>query len=135
MPEETDPSSKIFAQSLAIRLGLALLLGYAIVTGFAIHDKMRLKSIEKVTAPTAVGDKALFPPPASFDPSVPLVNFEGHSLYFVEWQQYLDTIMTRIGMDDTNSYAVYKLDGAKGDDASALYLKIKQGNYVKLKRQ
>ncbi len=27
--------------------------------------------------------------------------------------------MVKVGMDDTNSFAVYKLDGAKGEDASS----------------
>jgi hypothetical protein len=134
MAEVTDSSSKILGQSVAIRLGVALLLGYGIITGFAICDKMRLASVEKATAPTAVGDSAFFPVPKSFDPSTPLANFDGHSLYFVDWRSLQDELMLKQGMDDTNSFAVYKLEGAKGDEASAFFLKIKPSYYVKTKR-
>jgi len=135
MAEVTDSSSKILGQSVAIRLGVALLLGYGIITGLAVRDKLRLSSIEKANASTAVGDNAFFPVPKSFDPSTPLANFDGHSLYFVDWRSLQDELVLRQGMDDTNSFAVYKLDGAKGDDASAFFLKIKPGYYVKTKRQ
>lgn len=135
MPQVTDSSSKILWQSVAIRFGIALLLGYFLITGFAIFDKARLGSIEKATTPTAVGDTAFFPVPKSFDPSTPLANFDGHSLYFVDWRSLQDDRMLKQGMDDTNSFAVYQLDGAKDDEASAFFLKIKPGYYVKTKRQ
>lgn len=135
MAEQTDSSRKIFGQPFAVRLGIAILLGYGIITGFAVYDKHRLPVIEKAATPTAVGDKAFFPVPKSFDASVPLVNFEGHSLYFVDWASVLDTTMARLGMDDTNSFAIYKVAGSKGADASMLYLKIKQSCYVKTKMQ
>jgi len=135
MAEASDSSSKIFGQTAAVRLGIALLLGYGLITGFAVYDKHRLSSVEKVDALTAVGDKAFFPVPKSFDPSAPLANFEGHSLYFVDWKLIQDHVMTRQGMDDGNSFSVYKMNGVKGAEASLLYLKIKDGCYVQTKMQ
>ena len=111
-----------------------MLLGYGLITGFAVWDKLHLSSIEKASASTAVGDTTFFPVAASFDPSTPLANFDGHSLYFVDWRSSQDELMLKVGMDDTNSFAVYKLDGAKGDEASALFLKIKPAYYIKTKR-
>ncbi|MGB8356653.1 MAG: hypothetical protein WCD79_22335 [Chthoniobacteraceae bacterium] len=134
MAEATDSSSKILWQSTAVRFGIALLLGYGLITGFAVWDKQHLSSIEKASAPTAVGDTAFFPVAASFDPSTPLANFDGHSLYFVDWRSSQDELMLRVGMDDTNSFSIYKLDGAKGDEASAFFLKIKPSYYIKAKR-
>ena len=117
---------------MAIVSGAALLLGYALVTGHAIYEKSHRVSIEHVDASNAVGDKVFFP--QTFDPAVPLVNFDGHSFYFVERKDALDSSMTRAGMDDTNSYAIYKQAAAKGDEASFVYLKIGANSYIKAKR-
>jgi hypothetical protein len=133
MPQVENPSSKIFAQPLAIGLGAALLIGYAIVTGYAIYEKSHRASVERVDASYAVGDNAFFP--KSFDAAQPLVNFDGHSLYFVQGMLALDSSMLKTGMDDSNAYAVYKLVTAKGEEASFVYLKVGANNYIKAKRQ
>lgn len=133
MSEEETPS-KILAQPLAVGLGAALLAGYALVTGFAIYTHARRASIEHVNAGYAVGDKTYFP--KTFDPAQPLVNFQGHSLYYVDKKDdALDSSMIRAGMDDSSTYAIYKLVTAKGDEASFFYLKVGPNYYIKAKRQ
>lgn len=126
---------KIVEQSWAVRLGVALLIGYAAITGFAVYNKAHRTAIEKVETPTGVGDQAFYPIQQSFDPSVPLANFQGHSLYFVDWFNIVDSGMIRAGMDDTNSFFVYRLAGAKGAEASYFYLRYKANAFVKVKRQ
>ena len=118
-----------------MRLGFALLLGYAVITGFAVYDKSRRSDLEKALSPTAVADKAFFKIAETFDASVPLVNFEGRSLYFVDWKYMLDSLMIKAGMDDSNAVAVYKFSAARKDETQFLYLKIKPGYYVQTKRQ
>src|SRR5579862_9993172 len=103
MPEAENPQSKIVAQPLAIALGAALLLGYALVTCFAIYEKSRHAALEHVQTGYAVGDTTYFP--KSFDLTQPLVNFGGHSLYYADRTQALDSSMQRIGSDDSNAYA------------------------------
>jgi len=127
-------SVDILGQSWVVRLGAAMLLAYALITGFAVYQAAHRAAIEKVNAPTALGDKAYFPNPGSFDPSTPMANFEGHSLYFVDWLGTTDSKMIRAGMDDTNSFVVYKLGEAKGAEAGYYYLKIQNGFYAKAKR-
>jgi hypothetical protein len=133
MAEVENPQSKIFAQPLAVGLGVALLLGYGFATLHAIYEKSHRASIENADASSAVGDRAFFT--KSFDPTLPLVNFEGHSLYFVERKEAADTSMIKTGMDDANIYAIYKLAGAKDEEASFVYLKIGPNYYAKVKRQ
>jgi|GEM_PF-2546077 len=136
MAESTDSSSKIFGQKWAVCLGGALLLGYAVITAFAVYDKSRRPDLEKALTLSAVGDKAYFPVPQTFDPSTPLVNFEGHSLYFVDWKYMLDSLMMRAGMDDANSFSVYQYTGRTQEDQKPFfYLKIKPGYYVQTKRE
>ena len=130
---ESEAPSKILAQPLAIGLGAALLLGYAVITAFAIYDKSHRDSIERVSGAYAVGDKTYFP--KTFDTSVPLVNFGGHSLYFVDHVSEPDSSMLRTGMDDSNVYAIYKLTTAKGGEASFAYLKVGENDYIKADRR
>ena len=79
-----------------------------------------------------MGDKTFFP--QSFNPAQPLLNFEGRSLYFADHKNLADTVMVRVGMDDANTYAVYKLAGAKDQEASFVYLKMAPNYYLKAKR-
>jgi len=118
---------------MAVGLGIALLAGYAIVTGFAIYERAHRTSIERAEASSAVGDKVYYA--QTFDPMVPLVNFQGHSFYYVERKDALDTAMVKEGMDDTNSYAIYKPAAAAGEEAPFIYLKIGPNSYIKAKRQ
>ena len=135
MTEVTNPSPKFFGQTWAIRIGTALLLGYAMVTGYAIHAKKHLASIEHAVAPTAVGDRNYFPLQRPADPSRPLARLGGHDLYFVDWKAAADASMIEAGMDDSNSHAVYKLEGAAGGEAAFLYLKTEPNLYAKVKMQ
>lgn len=131
MPEVENSQSKIFAQPLAVGLGVALLLGYVLITGYAVYEKSHRASIEHVDYANAVGDRAYFS--RTLDPALPLVNFDGHSLYFVEQKDLMDSSMTRAGMDDSKAYAIYKPASAKGDDAAFVYLKIGPNSYIKAK--
>lgn len=133
MSGSEDSPSKILAQPLAIGLGAALLLGYAVITAFAIYDKAHRTSIEHVSGAYAVGDKTYFP--KTFDKSAPLVNFGGHSLYFVDHVSAPDSYMLRAGMDDSNVYPIYKLTIAQGGEASFVYLKVGANDFIKAEQR
>ena len=133
MADVTDPSSKIFGQTWAVRLGAAFLLGYAVVTGFAMYENSHRATIERTDEPTAIGDKTFFPAQEPVDKSLPLAHFDGHALYFAGWQEAGDAFMLKAGMDDTRTYSVYKMEGAKGEEADYLYLRTKPGYYARTK--
>ncbi len=132
MPEAEKSPSKINAQPTAIAVGAALLLGYFVITVYAIHEKMRRTSIEHVDAGYAVGDTTYFP--KSFDISVPLVNYGGHSFYYAGYKDALDSMMARVGADDSGAYTVYRFTGAKPDEAGPFYLKAGPTRYVQIGR-
>ncbi|HWB60712.1 MAG TPA: hypothetical protein VG733_14550 [Chthoniobacteraceae bacterium] len=132
MPQAENPPTKILAQPLAIGLGAALLFGYAVVTVHAIYEKQHRTSIERVNAAYAVGDTTYFP--KQFDTAKPLVNFDGHSLFYVDHTSQLDSAMVRVGADDSGVYGIYKLSTAK-EDASIVYLKVAPNDFIKATRK
>ena len=109
------------------------MLGYAVVTGFAIYEKSYRTRIERAEEVTAVGDTLFFPAQDSVDQTQPMVRFGGDGFYFIGWTEMGDAFMIKAGTDDTHTYPVYKMEGAKGDEAACLYLRIKPNHYAKTK--
>ncbi len=128
----TENASEEFAGGkLAAALGAALLLGFAVVTAVAAYDKSRLAALEQITEPTAVGDRAFFPAPEKIEPEKSLLTFGGKALYGVERIKSYDGRMLKAGMDDSQSFIVYRADSSKADRANFYFLKIADERYLK----
>jgi hypothetical protein len=133
MPEtENHSPAKIVAKPVAILLGAILLFGYAVISIYAIYERLHRTSVEHVSYGYAVGDTNYFP--KSFDASVPVVNYSGHSLYYVNHREALDSSMARVGMDDSNVYTIYKFTEAPPNEAGSLYLKVGPNYFMQVKQ-
>jgi len=134
-PVEESPEIRVFGAKWAAGLGAALLLGFAAVTASAIYDKAHLASLETVTEPTAVGDKA-FVTPASREPGITLVTWNGRPLRLggVENVSASDVSMLKAGMDDTHSFFIYTGPETGAGGGSVYYLKAGNGEYLKVVR-
>ncbi len=117
----------------AAGLGGALLLGFAAVAAFGVYDKSRLASLETVSEPTAVGDKA-FVAPASREVGVTVLTWNGVPLRLAELKNVAtpDSGMTKAGVDDTRAFTIYK-SSAAGDPA--FYLKARDDEFLKVLKQ
>ena len=126
-----SPQIRVFGAKWAAGLGVALLLGLAAVTASAVYDKAHLGSLETVTEPTAVGDKAFFTP-ASRELGVTVLTWNGRPLRLgdIKNVRASDVGMLKAGMDDTHSFFIYTgPETAKGD---VYYLKVAGGEYLKV---
>jgi len=130
---EDSPEIRVFGGKWAAGLGVALLLGLAAVTASAIYDKAHLSSLETVTEPTAVGDKA-FVAPASRELGITVLTWNGRPLRLADVNNVtaFDIGMLKAGMDDTHSFFIYT--GPATGGGSVYYLKASDGEYLKVVR-
>lgn len=134
MTETENPPQKLQSQSTATGLGALLVFGLLLATGFAVYEHANRRSIERVDFSNAVGDKAVYP--ATFNRDQPLLNYDGHSFYFVSNTNPADAQMMRIGMDDSKVYSIYKpASGPGANDAAFIYLKLGTNSYIQAQRR
>lgn len=111
-----------------------MLVGFAIATGFMFYDRAHTASLEQISQPTAVGDRAYFPLKSDTDPTKTVASFAGHPLFAAETVRHRDSEMIKAGMDDSRSFFIYKVVAkATVELSDAYYVKLRGGEYVKLR--
>lgn len=118
----------------AIGLGTALLLAFGLTIAAGFRDAARISTLEKIDEPSAVGDHAFFPRPDKISPEKPVLSLGGQPLIALDTAKGRDGLMLKAGMDDSNSFFVYRARVPKKDEQDLYFLKLADGQYLKVRR-
>lgn len=120
-------SPSTFDYAWAARLGCALLVVLTAVSVFTFLGRTHRLQLEHVEEPTAVGDLHLVP---AAEPNTSLGTFQGQPLTVSETVKERDSSMRKAGLDDSQSFTVYR--SSDPNEIGALFLKVAEGSYLKI---
>jgi hypothetical protein len=124
-----NAETPMFGAKWAFGLGAALLVGFAGVMASAIYDKVHLSSLETISEPTAVGDKA-YVTLASRQLGMTVLTWKGLPLRLADLKNISasDPDMRKAGIDDSDAFFIYT--SPKGET----YVKARDTEYLKVER-